>query len=174
MHTEPECQSWGQCGPCECLFRILFFISSRLDCLCCQNSILHLCSFSFLSCLRPLWVDYPKETATFTIDDEFLIGEKKKKVISQYVIYKGLFGKVCFCFLLFRKGFVGSPSHRGRVSWSHSLSSWSRRGNVDVKTYWYQNLSLLRWQKYWWLLQSGWYVHYVQKKMSPYLPPASQ
>uniref|UniRef100_A0A671KQS0 Neutral alpha-glucosidase AB-like n=1 Tax=Sinocyclocheilus anshuiensis TaxID=1608454 RepID=A0A671KQS0_9TELE len=28
----------------------------------------------FLSCLRPLWVDYPKDTATFTIDDEFLIG----------------------------------------------------------------------------------------------------
>ncbi|KTG36588.1 hypothetical protein cypCar_00022946 [Cyprinus carpio] len=24
--------------------------------------------------MRPLWVDYPKDTATFTIDDEFLIG----------------------------------------------------------------------------------------------------
>lgn len=32
-------------------------------------------ALSFLSCLRPLWVDYPKDTATFTIDDEYLIGE---------------------------------------------------------------------------------------------------
>uniref|UniRef100_A0A671KWB9 Neutral alpha-glucosidase AB-like n=1 Tax=Sinocyclocheilus anshuiensis TaxID=1608454 RepID=A0A671KWB9_9TELE len=37
-------------------------------------SSLQFITLFFLSCLRPLWVDYPKDTATFTIDDEFLIG----------------------------------------------------------------------------------------------------
>lgn len=35
-----------------------------------------------LLCVRPLWVEYPKDAATFTIDNEFLIGEWFTLVLS--------------------------------------------------------------------------------------------
>lgn len=40
-------------------------------------SVLTFCPLFCLPLLfvRPLWVEYPKDTATFTVDDEFLIGE---------------------------------------------------------------------------------------------------
>lgn len=45
----------------------------------------HFISLSLSLCIlsvtpRPLWVDYPKEPATFTIENEYLIGEWKRTV----------------------------------------------------------------------------------------------
>ena len=37
-------------------------------------------SLSLCVCFRPLWVEYPEEPATFSIEDEYLIGEKLEKV----------------------------------------------------------------------------------------------
>lgn len=42
--------------------------------------------------LRPLWIEYPQDTATFTIDDEFLLGKRYElfSFISKYT-FKAVF-----------------------------------------------------------------------------------
>lgn len=78
-----------------------------------------LCSYSLpfclLLCVRPLWVEYPKDTATFTIDDEFLIGEIQTSYICinivlreilriLFIYYNLIQVKICWSTLSLRKG----------------------------------------------------------------------
>lgn len=80
MHTGPASLSWGQWhGPLPHSYtRLFFYIKINIG--WSDSEFLH-CSYSLpltfllLLCVRPLWVEYQKDAATFTIDDEFLIGE---------------------------------------------------------------------------------------------------
>lgn len=37
--------------------------------------------------MRPLWVEYPSEVATFALDDEYLLGELKQICVTLITIY---------------------------------------------------------------------------------------
>lgn len=49
-----------------------------------QNHVTQLCLHVFL---RPLWVEYPQDPATFALDDEFLIGETQNTKTIVFLVW---------------------------------------------------------------------------------------
>lgn len=101
-HIRPECQSWGERGPCKCLLMTLsLFHTHKIVCVVISTSLYYISDLLFLSCFRPLWVDYPKDTATFTIDDEFLIGKRlQKKLLISKKSNRSVYNLLCILFFL--------------------------------------------------------------------------